>query len=232
MPHIMIVEDESAIADTLIYALQREGFSVDWLNLGHALPAAMAQQAPHLVILDIGLPDCSGFELCKEIRKTHDVPIIFLTARAEEIDRIIGLEIGADDYVTKPFSPREVVARVKAILKRSTIHLTHQQASQTADQTQGMPIFQHNPDAMQIHYYGQALDLTRYEYRLLALLMAHPQRVYSRAQLMDLVWEDAEDSFERTVDAHIKTLRAKLRLIHAAHDPIITHRGMGYSFKS
>jgi two-component system catabolic regulation response regulator CreB len=170
------------------------------------------------VILDVGLPDMTGFDVCKQIRAISNVPILFLTARNHEIDRIVGLEIGADDYVTKPFSPREVVTRIKTILRRSEQIPTKQSSQFVVDEI-----------ANRILYCGQYLDLTRYEFLLLKTLVKQPQRVYSRNQLMDLVWANAEDTLERTVDAHVKTLRAKLRKIDAASNAIVTHRGMGYS---
>lgn len=220
MPHILLIEDETAIADTIVYALKREGFDCDWHSLGASGLNALSERGADLVILDVGLPDGSGFERCKQIRAQSEVPIIFLTARSDEIDRIVGLEIGADDYVVKPFSPRELVARVKVILKR------RQPANGHSDKC-----FCHDADKAQIRYLGQVLDLTRYEYRLLATLLSNRERVYSRAQLMELVWEDALDSLERTVDAHIKTLRGKIRQLDAGCDPIETHRGLGYSFR-
>ncbi|MCB9740590.1 MAG: two-component system response regulator CreB [Deltaproteobacteria bacterium] len=215
---VLLVEDEASIADTLIYALGTEGFEVEWKTLGRDGLAALRSRAFDLVILDVGLPDASGFEVCKQIRKESDVPLIFLTARSEEIDRVVGLEIGADDYVSKPFSPREVTARVKRILQRA-----RGPAAATA-------AFEHDALAGRVRYHGRALELTRYEYLLLATLLATPERIYSRAQLMDLVWTDA-DVFDRTVDTHVKTLRAKLREVDDAFDPIVTHRGLGYSLR-
>ena len=212
------MEDERTIADTLQYALQSEGFDVTWHALGRDGLAALRHRAFDLVILDVGLPDGSGFELCKQVRRESDVPLMFLTARTDEIDRIVGLEIGADDYVAKPFSPREVCARVRTILKR-----VRQPASA------GSP-FDHDAAAGRIRYHGRALDLTRYEYLLLRTLLAAPDRIYSRAQLMDLVWTDA-DAFDRTVDTHIKTLRAKLQAVDPDRDAIVTHRGLGYSLR-
>ncbi|MEY3014987.1 MAG: hypothetical protein RIT45_3722 [Pseudomonadota bacterium] len=215
---ILLVEDEASIADTLIYALGTEGFEVVWKTLGRDGLAALRERAFELVILDVGLPDGSGFEVCKQIRRESDVPLIFLTARSEEIDRVVGLEIGADDYVAKPFSPREVCARVKRILERARGPARTRAA------------FEHEPDAGRVRYHGRPLDLTRYEYLLLATLLGAPERIYSRAQLMDLVWTDA-DAFDRTVDTHVKTLRAKLREVDADFDPIVTHRGLGYSLR-
>ncbi|MBB5019674.1 two-component system catabolic regulation response regulator CreB [Chitinivorax tropicus] len=221
MQRILLIEDEAAIADTIVYAMKRDGFECIWHPLGQSGMAHLAQHGADLVILDVGLPDGNGFEFCKQIRQHSNIPVLFLTARSDEIDRIIGLEIGADDYVVKPFSPRELVARVKAILKR-----THPVVAPS------------KPNGFELHeaqarvlLHGHALDLTRYEYLLLKTLMLRPAVVFSRAQLMDQVWTQAENSLERTVDAHIKTLRAKIRLIDADCDPIETHRGMGYSFQ-
>ncbi|MBL0459228.1 beta-lactam response regulator transcription factor BlrA [Aeromonas enteropelogenes] len=217
---IWLVEDEASIADTLIYALQTDGFEVEWFMLGQQLLTRLAQAQPDFLILDVGLPDISGFELCKQVRARSDVPLMFLTARSEEIDRLIGLEIGADDYVAKPFSPREVCARVRVILRRSQPTAPKQSAALTLDE-----------ERARIHFHGQPLVLTRYEYLLLKTLMQSPGRVYSRQQLMDLVWQDAEESLERTVDTHIKTIRAKLREQDPDANLILTHRGLGYSLE-
>mgnify|MGYP001187726432 FL=1 len=219
MPHILIIEDEPAIAETLIYAFKEAGIATTHKMLGGEATPALAQQAIDFVVLDVGLPDMTGFDVCKKIRETSQVPILFLTARNHEIDRIVGLEIGADDYVTKPFSPREVVARVKAILRRSEPQANHHKNH----------TFMVDAQANRIQYRGQYLELTRYEFLLLKTLISQPQRVYSRNQLMDIVWANAENTLERTVDAHIKTLRAKLREVDAATEAIVTHRGMGYS---
>ncbi|GLR12103.1 two-component system response regulator CreB [Chitinimonas viridis] len=216
---ILLIEDEAAIADTIVYALQREGYQVSWHGLGRDGLAALDADGAALVVLDVGLPDGSGFDLCRELRQRHATPVIFLTARGDEIDRVVGLELGADDYVVKPFSPRELVARIKAILRRGA-------PVATAPASGGL---QHDVGRARICLHGQPLELTRYEYRLLAQLMAQPERVFSRSQLMDAVWQDPAASFERTVDAHIKSLRAKLREADPACDPIRTHRGLGYS---
>lgn len=218
--NVLIIEDESAIADTLIYACQEANIQTTHSLLGHQGIALIKSQPFDFVILDVGLPDLSGFDVCRAIRETSQVPILFLTARNHEIDRIVGLEIGADDYVTKPFSPREVVARIHAILRRSQPMPSQQEAPKS---------FVVDEEASRIHYMGKLLSLTRYEYLLLKTLIKQPNRVYSRDQLMDMVWISAEDTLERTVDAHIKTLRSKLRAIDAQTSAIITHRGMGYS---
>ncbi|HEX8615249.1 MAG TPA: two-component system response regulator CreB [Telluria sp.] len=223
---ILIVEDELAIADSIAYALRTDGFVPQHVSLGaqalQAMRGADPGTLPALVVLDVGLPDMNGFEVCRQLRQFCNAPVIFLTARSDEIDRIVGLEIGADDYVTKPFSPRELVARIRVVLRRlappaapistARFELRHAEA--------------------RILYRGQALDLTRYEYLLLKALCERPGHVLSRAQLMDRVWADAPDTLDRTVDAHVKSLRAKLRLVDADDDPIQTHRGMGYSLAS
>ena len=225
MPTILIVEDEPAIAETLIYALQTEGFAVEWLGLGRVALQRVQQGDIDLLILDVGLPDITGFDVCRELRRSSELPVLFLTARSSEIDRIVGLELGGDDYVAKPFSPREVAARVRSILKRTrAIEAVRSEAAVGSrrcfdvDAASGRAVF-----------CGVALRLTRYELLLLACLLARPERIFSRAQLMDLVWKDALDTDERTVDTHIKTLRAKLRVVNPALDPIQTHRNMGYS---
>lgn len=223
-PQILIVEDEAAIADNLLYALNTEGFSVEWRRLGGEAAECIRSSPVDLVILDVGLPDMSGFEVCKRIRGFSQVPILFLTARAEEVDRVVGLEIGGDDYVAKPFSPRELVARVKAILKRS-LHPAAADPRRPAAKT----AFVCDEPRACILYYGRRLELTRYEYLILKVLLRQPERVYSREQLMQQAWDSPETSLERAVDTHIKSLRAKLREVHDAGDPIRTHRGLGYS---
>jgi len=263
---ILIVEDEQAIADGIAYALRTDGFAPLHVTLGEQALAAMRGEgghpAPELVVLDIGLPDMSGLEVCRRLRQFSDAPVIFLTARSDEIDRVVGLEIGADDYVTKPFSPRELVARIRVILRRmvppapravdSAAALGAPQAAAHAALHAG-PYSDATPDGQSAHaaqgapgsrqvaglelralearilYCGQALELTRYEYLLLKTLIEHPGHVLSRAQLMDRVWTGASDTLDRTVDAHVKSLRAKLRAVAPDADPIQTHRGLGYS---
>ncbi|ANC01320.1 transcriptional regulator [Pseudomonas putida] len=221
MPHILIVEDESAIADTLVYALQADGHSTAWVTLGSAALEQMRQRPADLVILDIGLPDISGFETCRQLRRFSEVPVMFLSARDGEIDRVVGLEIGADDYVVKPFSPREVAARVRAILKRM---------APRAETAVDAKLFEVDTLGMRILYRGQALTLTRHEFRLLQCLLKQPRRVFSREQLLDGLGVASDAGYERTIDSHIKSLRAKLRLVSGDAEPIQTHRGLGYSY--
>jgi len=224
-PTLWLVEDEPSIADTLIYTLESEGFQVRWCERGEPALQALAQGVPALAILDVGLPDINGVELCRRLlSQSADLPILFLTARSDEVDRLIGLEIGADDYVAKPFSPREVSARVRTILRR----LQKQQRLQQPALYSFGP-FGLDEQAAAIYYHQQPLPLTRYEFLLLKTLLLAPGRVFSRQQLMESVWALAEESLDRTVDTHIKTLRAKLRAIDPAEPPIHTHRGLGYS---
>ena len=228
MPKIvLIVEDEVAIADSIAYAVRTDGFTPLHVGLGaQALEAVRAPQGspPDLIVLDVGLPDMNGFEVCRQLRQFSNIPVIFLTARSDEIDRVVGLEIGADDYVAKPFSPRELVARIRVVLRRLA-----PPALTVPPQENAFELRQHEA---RILFRGHPLDLTRYEYLLLKALIDHPGHVLSRAQLMDKVWTDAPDTLERTVDAHVKSLRAKLRLIDADADFILTHRGIGYSLSS
>jgi two-component system catabolic regulation response regulator CreB len=224
MPTILLVEDEPAIADTVLYALRAEGFAAEHCLLGGEVVPRVRAGGIDLVMLDVGLPDVGGFEVCRQLRAFSAVPLIFLTARSDEVDRVLGLELGADDYVAKPFSPRELVARVRARLRR------HAAAEDATARRHGR--FELDSEARRIRYAGHALDLTRYEYALLAELLRRPGAILSRAQLLDRAWDDALDSGERTVDTHIKTLRAKLRAIDPATDPIRTHRGVGYSLET
>ena len=224
-PLILIVEDEPGIADTLQYALRTEGFEPAWSSSGEAALAAAVQRPPALVILDVGLPDINGFELFKRLRERIDVPVVFLTARGDEIDRVVGLELGADDYIAKPFSPRELVARVRSVLRRSA------RAPAAAPPGHATPAaaFEVDDGRRQIRFYGRALDLSRYEFGLLRALVRRPGHVYTRDALLELVWDDASDSLDRTVDAHVKTVRAKLKAVAPTLEPIRTHRGVGYA---
>jgi two-component system catabolic regulation response regulator CreB len=217
--HILLVEDEPAIADIVLHALRADGFEASHCLTGRDALALARGQAFDLAVLDVGLPDIGGFALCRELRRGRDLPVIFLTAHNAEAERILGLEIGGDDYVTKPFSPRELVARVRVVLRR-----LHPEVPAAAG-------FVHDAEGKRITFRRQLLDLTRYEYGLLAALLQRPGAVLSRAQLMDRVWGDALDSGDRTVDTHIKTLRAKLREVAPDIDPIRTHRGLGYSLE-
>lgn len=226
MPRVLIVEDEPAIADTLVYALELDGFEASWRCTGADGLVELEQGGIDLVILDVGLPDISGFEVCRKLRRFSDLPVLFLTARGEEIDRVVGLEIGADDYVVKPFSPREVTARVRSILKRTMA------ARNAPTVTSGVePLFVVDTARVKIVFLNQPLALTPHEYRLLAHLLRQPGMVFSREQLLQAIGVAAEAGYDRVIDGHIKTLRAKLRSVDARLDPIQTHRGFGYSIR-
>lgn len=222
MPRILLVEDEVAIADTLQFALGSDGFEVRRVSLAREALERLRGAQFDLVILDVGLPDLNGFEACKQLRQFSQVPVMFLTARGEEIDRVVGLEIGADDYVVKPFSPREVIARVRAILKRS-----HGRAQAAVVEGE----FSVDSGRLSIHFQGRPLKLTALEFRLLQQLLSQPEQVQSREQLLQALGMAQDAGYERNIDTHIKSLRAKLREIDPARDPILTHRGFGYSYQ-
>lgn len=239
-PLILVVEDEPGIADTIHYALASDGFEPRVCASAREAIAQFSAAPPALAILDVGLPDMNGFELFRQLQALpggRDVPMLFLTARSAEIDRVVGLELGADDYVAKPFSPRELVARVRTILRRSghTASIPDGQTRPAMGETitgfvrQGPLTL--DAERRLIRYHGQALELSRYEYGLLATLMQRPGRVYTRSELLERVWDDPGESFDRTVDAHIKTLRAKLRAVREGEDPIRTLRGVGYALR-
>ena len=231
--HVLVVEDEAAIADTVLYALRSEGYAASHCLLGSEALQRLQGGAVDLVVLDVGLPDLGGFEVCRRLRAlagpAAQVPVIFLTARNDELDRVLGLELGADDYVTKPFSPRELVARVRARLRR-TVPASMPDPGESGWQAHGA--FAIDREGRRVRYQGQALDLTRYEYALLEALLQRPGAILSRAQLMDRGWDSSADSADRTVDTHVKTLRAKLRAAGASADPIRTHRGLGYALEA
>ncbi|MDS4042528.1 MAG: two-component system response regulator CreB [Candidatus Competibacter sp.] len=227
---ILLVEDEPSIAEIVEFALTSEGFQVAWRTLARDAEAELAAAPCDLIVLDIGLPDGSGLELLKRVRRASEVPVLILSARNAELDRVLGLELGADDYVAKPFSPRELAARVKAILKRAA----RPTRAEATDIEQGSEEtwFAVDETRATIRFHGRSLDLTRYEYLILKTLLAQPERVFSRAQLMERAWPDPAASFDRAVDTHIKALRAKLREIEPLLDPIRTHRGLGYSVRT
>ena len=226
-PLILIVEDEPGIADTIRYALASDGFEPLWCATGEAALAALAERSAGqpiaLAILDVGLPDLNGFELFRRLQRIRETPTVFLTARGDEIDRVVGLELGADDYITKPFSPRELVARVRTVLRRS------QRAARPDTAATAAAPLELDAERRRIRYYGKPLELSRYEYGILATLIARPGRVFTRDELLDKVWDGERDSYDRTVDAHVKTLRAKLKAVASDVEPIVTHRGTGYA---
>ncbi|GAB2480476.1 two-component system response regulator CreB [Comamonas humi] len=233
LPHLLLVEDDPAIARTVCYALERDGIRVT-----HCLQLADARRqwqaaAYDALLLDVGLPDGNGLDWCRELRAAGSaVPLLVLSARGEEMDRVLGLELGADDYLTKPFSPRELVARAKALLRRSQRSFQPNQAPAPVQQAPIAPVFEVDAAGQRVRLQGQLLDLTRREYQLLCCLLDGAGRILSREWLLDRVWGLDSDSTDRTVDTHIKTLRAKLRAVAPAQEFIATHRGMGYSLQT
>lgn len=218
---IVIIEDEPAIADNLIHVLEMDGYQPAWFSTAGEGLTFIKQSEPALLVLDVGLPDGNGFELCKTIREFSDVPIIFLTARNDEIDRVVGLEIGADDYVTKPFSPREMLARIKLRIKSrpTTIQSPNEQEIDGGLKADN---FDYSVD-------GQPLGLTAVEFKILSKLIAVSSCVLSREQLMLAADMTPHASYERNIDSHIKAIRSKLKPFSMA-DRICTKRGFGYYF--
>ncbi len=224
---IYVIEDESKIASLLRDYLQAAGFTVRCYSDGRTAYSALNQDAPDLILLDWMLPGQDGLYWCQQFRQSHDMPIIMLTARIAESERLSGLESGADDYVCKPFSPREVVARVQAQLRRAR-GLTRQSECAGADKhAQGWQIIHQQ---MQVLYAGADLQLTAVEFRILSTLMFHPERIYSRQQLIDLAYPQQHDASERAIDSHIKNLRKKMLAAGSQADCLQSVYGVGYRF--
>ncbi|SEA81114.1 two-component system, OmpR family, response regulator BaeR [Thiothrix caldifontis] len=229
MEHILIVEDEPKIADLLQKYLQNANYHTHWLNTGLGVGEWVRQTQPNLILLDLMLPGKDGLEVCKEIRQFSPIPIIMLTARAEEIDRLLGLELGADDYICKPFSPREVVARVKAVLRRVPLI--------AADQTQHPPspnarLLELDRDRLLVRAGEHEALLTLVEFELLATLKQQPGRIFGRDQLMTKVYTDNRIVSDRTIDSHIKKLRKKLSEILPDQELIHSVYSVGYKFEA
>jgi two-component system alkaline phosphatase synthesis response regulator PhoP len=223
MKQILVVDDESRIAEICRDYLERAGFKVAIASNGaDALTLARTKQ-PDLVVLDLGLPKMDGLDVTRALRKRSNVPIIMLTARVEESDKLIGLELGADDYLTKPFSPKELVARVRAVFRRTDIGPGHRDVIRAADVTLDVP-------RMQAKVGGRAIELTSTEFELLAMMMRQPGRVFTRGQLLDAVRGDEVESLDRVIDAHIKNLRRKLEPDPRTPRYVLMVYGVGYKF--
>ena len=220
-PVILVVEDELRLAGILGDYLVQSGFDSVHVDNGIAALKTAAEMRPDLIVLDIMLPGLDGISVCREIRKTSQVPIIMATARVEELDRLLGLELGADDYICKPFSPREVVARVKAVLRRSRPSPAEPPAVR----------FEIDDATQRIAVGGKHLDLTRTEFQILRLLASRPGRVYSRIQILELAYDDDQDVSDRVIDSHIKNLRRKIDQILPGVDAIHAVYGIGYRFE-
>ncbi|MFY7779367.1 MAG: response regulator [Elstera sp.] len=222
--HILIVDDEPGIAEIIGAYLERDGFEASWLSTGAAVLPWLSTVKPDLILLDLMLPEIDGMTLCRTIRTTSSVPIIMVTARVDEIDRLLGLELGADDYICKPFSPREVVARIKAVLRRQA----PASATTAAPADQGFVI---DSEKMSASVNSVRVDLTPTEFKLLAVLAAHPGKVYSRAQLLDHLSDGYKDVFDRSIDSHIKNLRRKLAAAAPGVELVQSVYGVGYRFE-
>jgi two-component system response regulator BaeR len=217
---ILVVEDEPKLAALLADYLKASGFEVFTLSDGTHVETWVRENKPNLIILDIMLPGRDGMEICKTIRFFSRVPIIMVTARIEEIDRLLGLELGADDYICKPFSPREVVARVKAVLRRVN--------DGQAIQAQGLVLDEHTYRAT---LHGRNLELTAVEFKLLQLLIEHPGRIFSRQQIMERIYHEERFVSDRTVDSHIKKLRRKIEMVDSQTTLIQSVYSVGYKLE-
>ena len=220
--HILIVEDETKLAVLLKEYLERADFRVTCLERGDQVIVFVKQHHPDLILLDLMLPGMDGIEVCRELRKFSTVPVIMVTARVEEIDRLLGLELGADDYICKPFSPREVVARVKAVLRRM-----HAQPTEKRLSCGGIDL---DEETHQVWIEGHEIKLTPSEFKLLKVVLSHPGRVFSRSDLVNLVQGYEFEGYERTIDSHIKNLRKKIAGAGMERDVIIAVYGEGYKF--
>ncbi len=220
---ILIVEDEKKLANILLEYLNKDGFHTKHIASGSKVIPWVKKNNPDLILLDLMLPEMNGKQICQEIRTFSSLPIIMVTAMVEEIDRLIGLELGADDYICKPFSPKEVIARVKAVLRRSDPDYIKE------SQSSG---FQVNPDHYSITLSGKKLELTPVEFRLMSMFIEYPNRVYNRDQILNKVFDDGRIVLDRTVDTHIKNLRQKLKAVNPKSDYIRSIYGIGYSFEN
>ncbi len=218
---ILIVEDEQRLAELHRDYLQQSGYATEWLADGAEVIAWVKESSPDLILLDLMLPNKDGLEICKEIRSFSTVPIIMVTARVEEIDRLLGLELGADDYICKPFSPREVVARVKTVLRRSSAHPQEKAELLFLDEESYLATLK-----------GKKLDLTAVEFKLLSILAQRPGRIYSRDQLMDLLYSDQRVVCDRTIDSHVKKLRKKIAAVATDVELVHSVYGVGYKYET
>lgn len=222
---ILLVDDEPKVCELIRAYLVKDGYDVVIAADGKAAVEKAQRYKPDLILLDLNLPELDGLEVCRIIRRQSNVPIIMLTARDEETDKIVGLELGADDYVTKPFSPRELAARVSAVLRRYREGLKHGEQIIAGDLSL-------DPGKYEAIYLGKPLSLTAAEFKLLSVLACNPGRVYTRLQLMDSAFGESYEGYERTIDAHIKNIRQKIsRLAPESANPLVTVRGVGYKFE-
>ncbi len=223
MKKILVVDDEPKIIQLTQDYLENAGFSVISAGDGERALTVIQVEKPDLVVLDLGLPGMDGLDVCRSIRKTSNLPIIMLTARDEETDKLVGLELGADDYITKPFSPKELVARVRSVLRRSELAQEEREVIRVGDVTLDLP-------RMQVTVGGEEIELTATEFQLLQALASQPGRIFTRSQLLNAVHGVAIESYERAIDAHIKNIRRKLEPVPREPRYIQTVYGVGYRF--
>ena len=224
MPNILIADDDAHIVDVISFALEKAGFSFSIARNGDQALQMFNPKEFDMIVLDVGMPEMDGLQVCREIRKTSEVPILFLSARDEEIDRILGLEIGGDDYVTKPFSPRELVARIGAILKRA--NGSNESSEQEAGVLQKGNL-ELDPDHRSSHFNGAAVNMTAIEFNILHTLLARPRMAFTREQLLNSAWPDNIHVSDRTIDSHIRNLRAKLANVGCTN-AVETVHGIGF----
>ena len=217
---VLVVEDDPKIAQLLVDYLHSDGFSAEAVHDGAQALALLRRAEPAAVILDLMLPGLDGVSLCRAVRAFSDVPILMLTARVDEVDRLLGLDSGADDYVCKPFGPREVLARIRALVRRAE-----------GGRAGAAPPWRIDDEALRIHWRHQPLPLTAVEFRMLRLLLLHPGRVYSRMQLLDSVHGELRDVSDRAIDSHIKNIRRKLQAVQPGFEGLASVYGVGYRFE-
>lgn len=231
-PSILLVEDDSKIADMVVNYLHMHGFRTHVVADGYDAVALIRTTPPDLVLLDLLLKGLDGISVCKQVREFSVVPIIMVTARVDEIDRLLGLEVGADDYVCKPFSPRELVARVKALLRRSLTPLPPKVQGKPGLMQQTEPEIVVKQAEQRVFWRGHALPLTPVEFRLLSILIARPQHIFARSHLLDHLHQDFRDVSDRAIDSHIKNIRRKMSQANMEHYAISSVYGLGYRFES
>lgn len=226
MTRVLVVEDEDSFSEAIAFMLRKEGFEVAIATDGNAALVEFNQNGADIVLLDLMLPRLSGTEVCREIRKTSKVPVIMVTAKDSEIDKVVGLELGADDYVTKPFSSRELIARIKAVLRRSS------EATEDASDVIELGRIRIDVERHAVSVAGETVKLPLKEFDLLLMLMRNAGRVLTRGQLIDRIWGSDYVGDTKTLDVHVKRLRAKLETDPANPENILTVRGLGYKFES
>lgn len=222
--NILIVEDETNIAEVLIAYCQNNGYNVHHLSTGSGVIDYIKENSVDLMLLDLMLPDVNGFDICKQLRLFSQLPVIMVTAKNEEIDKLFGLEFGADDYICKPFSPREVIARIKAVLRRFENNIIEKTETHIIKQSG----FEMDSEKFQVTFKEAFLDLTPIEFKILALFLKNVERVFSRDEIMNKVYHDTLDVSDRNIDTHIKNIRKKIHQLSAGSNPISSVYGVGY----